>query len=209
MPARDADMSIGEQSDVYLPDAIDAEDPLDFLPADPPDANPAYNPNQPREDAEVAPDAGPLPSGCLAPGDEQAIDGALIASRTWRRIEPDGCPATRLTDREVAYAIHWVCAWQDSIMIDVAMLGADQLARPDAIADPVLVAYPDDDALVSDPFACLAVSDDGMFGGGVADSSRIESLVIGAGERVAIVATSYARPDQHGIGTYRLELSAR
>jgi hypothetical protein len=93
-------------------------------------------------------------------------------------------------------------------MLDISMLGADQLGDYEAVGDPVLVVYEDDAALTSDPFGCLDASDDAMFGGGIGNSARIEGLVIGAGERVAIVATSYERVDQHGIGPYRLQLSA-
>ena len=211
-PALDADSNVDELSpDVYLPDAPDARDPLDFTPADSPDAEPAHNPNTPLPDAELEPDAAPPgPRNCLqlAAGDEHVIDAKLEASRTWRRIEPDACPATLLTDREVAYKVHWVCAWPDAVMLDVAMLGSDKLAQDGTISDPVLVAYESLGSLSTDPFDCLAANDDGMFEEGIDNSARIEQLAIGAGERVAIVATSYERPDQHGIGAYRLELRA-
>lgn len=211
--SQDADVDSAteeEHRDVYLPGTLDADDPLDFTPADTPDANPSYNPYPQPQDAAAPPDAEAPTGSCpgLSAGDSRAIDAELVASRTWRRIEPEGCPATRVTDREVAYAVHWVCAGDDAVMIDIAMLGADELGD-DAVADPVLVVYSDTDALTTDPFGCLAVNDDGMFSAGIGNSARVEGLALGAGERVAIVATSYSRPDEHGVGAYRLELSAR
>lgn len=210
-PVVDAEAGVEELPDVYLP-TIDADDPFEgFEPADAPDAELAYSPLLPLPDAAVVPEAGPTPpSGCLAlsPGDERTIESELTAARTWRRIEPEQCPATRITDRDVAYVVHVVCAWTEPIMLDVEMLGADQLVAQDAVADPVLVVYDDTSALISDPFSCLAVSDDATFDGVVVNSSRIDNLVIDVGERVAIVATSYERPDQHGVGPYRLELRA-
>jgi hypothetical protein len=201
------------EPDVYLPDAPDSGDPRDFDPADAAQPIDAFNAYTPLPDAGDPPDPPEPPTnGCAspAPGEALTIEGELDERTMWRRIEADGCPAMRLTAREVAYAVHRVCATEGDVVLDIELLGADQLdISADAIADPMLVVYGEEAELRSDPFDCLAINDDGSFEEGLASSSRIEGLEVASGSSVTIVATSYESPAEHGVGAYRLVLRAR
>jgi hypothetical protein len=199
---------------IALFDAATRPDPFDFEPAEPPapiaahgDAGP---PHQAPVDAMVAPPAGDCIA--IAPGTTVTLTGDLDAESTWLRIAPDtGCPATRVTSTAVAYQVHGLCPAEASLSLEIVMRGADMLASPprEAVADPMLVVYEREEQLELDPFGCLATNDDGTFTQGSANSARIEALPFAAGDSAVVIATSYERPDQRGVGAYELTLRAR
>jgi hypothetical protein len=190
------------------------------VPAAPPDPIPAFN-DQPADaavpDATIASDSGQLVEphdGCiaLAAGDAVHLDGELDDQHRWLRIDPEnGCPATLVTADDVAFASYVICEANADRVLNVSMLGTDQLPAGDVetVADPLLVAYADEGALQDDPFDCLAANDDGTFDGFVSNSARIESLALPAGMRLVVVASSMEAPEQHGIGRFAIELSAQ
>jgi hypothetical protein len=82
------------------------------------------------------------------------------------------------------------------------------MAPRESLGDPMLVVYPDESNLDEDPFACLALNDDGSFDGLISNSARIERLEVAEGESPVIVATSRERPDQRGLGLFEFTLRA-
>ncbi len=161
------------------------------------------------EDAAV-----PSQDGCveLPPGELVKLAGELRAEQTWPRVEPQAsCPAARVSTYEVAYVAYELCPSSRARSVDLTMYGADRLDLPlrDAVADPMLVVYSELSDLRDDPFACLAINDDGEIDGTTGNSSRIEALELPAGQQAVIVATSRERPDQHGLGSFELALRAR
>jgi len=192
-------------------DAGQVPDPFAFRPADAATTNPAFD-----DQTQFVPelDAGSEPSGdCieLEPGDTRMVDSVLTDEWLWMRIDPQaGCPATHVTDREVAYAPFVLCASALERSVTITMLGADMLpaSAGDAVADQMLAVYADEQALSADPFDCLAVNDDAVFDGFLSNSARIDRLRIETAVSVAVIATSAERPDQHGVGAFSLMLTA-
>jgi hypothetical protein len=206
LPAADA--AVQATPDVFLPGLPDARDPLDFEPAAPAAPVDATNPNSPPEPRMDASPPTPV-RDCFAlePGDTIELQGELTAERTWLRIEPDAsCPAARVTTREVAYAPFVLCPSERPRTLELTMLGADMLGLRDAVADPMLVVYASEDLVHDDPFDCLAANDDGVFGGLVASSARVSDLVLEPGQPATVIATSYERPEQRGLGPFTLVL---
>jgi hypothetical protein len=186
--------------------------PPDFVPPDAPDPILAHG------DAAAPPapatDAGsPPPEGCLAlePGDTLSFEDRLTSDRVWRRVDAGAsCPVSHVSAYAVAYERYDLCPSDQPRVLEIAMLGADRIEMPprESVADPMLVVYPDERYLSEDPFACVAINDDGSFDGLTSNSARIDEVAVTAGESLAIIATSHERPDQRGVGLFVLTLHA-
>jgi len=187
--------------------------PPEFVPPDPPAPilahGDAATPPAPSDGAVPAPSQDCLE---LEPGGELSFEAQLTAEHTWQRVDAEpSCPVTRVSAYEVAYAAYTLCASDQPRTLEITMLGADRLDAPprQAVADTMLVVYPELGALTDDPFACLAIDDDGEFDGLISNSARIEALDVAAFDTPVIIATSHERPDQRGLGLFSLTLRAR
>lgn len=219
MDASDRDAMIAADAAVPVFDA--GLPPPPFMPSEPPEPIPAHNEFPLLDGAtpsEAAVDSGtpvtpPPEPDCLTlePGDDAMFMADLSADKRWFRIDPEnGCPAAVVTADDVAYASYVLCPFERDRTLEIIMRGADMLSMPppDAVADPMLAVYPDEEQAHDDPFACLAANDDGVFDGLLSNSARIEGLIVPAGERVVVLATSFEPPEQHGVGPYSIELRA-
>jgi hypothetical protein len=187
--------------------------PPEFVPPDSPEAIPAHGDAAVEPDA--APDTGVPPTArdCLElePGEARTFEAELTGERIWRRVEAGpSCPVTHVSAYDVAYELYPLCASASPRVLEIIMLGADRIevAPRESVADPMLVVYPEERNLDDDPFACLAVNDDGSFDGLTSNSARIDRLEVAEGETPVIVATSRERPDQRGVGLFELTLRA-
>jgi hypothetical protein len=193
-----------------------------FVPASSPEPIPAHNelsasdaatePEAIKADSS-APNDSSIASNCLLllSGERSTFEAILTRDKQWRRIEPSAaCPAQTVTATNVAYAPYVLCAVESERTIEIIMRGADMLPMPlrDVVADPMLAIYRDEARAFDDPFDCLAVNDDGVFDGVPSNSARVEGLVVPAGMRATVLATSFEPPEQHGVGLYSLELHA-
>jgi hypothetical protein len=159
-------------------------------------------------DAGMAGDAG----ACLAlpttAGGSVVLMGTLGSGSTWERPEADFAVCDSETPTEtVLFETFTFCNSGAMGSYDIALDGADSSATL-TLDDPFLVVY-SGATIPADVRACLAANDDwDIF---TSLDSRVESVPVGAGASITVVATSFDLDAAagYGVGTYELTITRR